>query len=374
MMKKSHKIFQEKTYLLSWMKINIRILFILFWLCCLTGFILLSYVSRYFVPERSLSIYMWADKIDESVLQKFEKDTGIKIYVNYYESNEELITKFEIAKDLNCDIILPSEYIVEPLAQQGFLKKIDLSRCNFIDRIYPEFMNMSFDPENQYSLPIYWDVLGLGYTHSYFKDGLPSNSWSLIFDKNKIPCKQISMVDDSREAIFLSLKYLGWKNTQLNSEQLDHIEKLFLEQKSWVGAYTDFQQGYFLTSKTYPLVVGQRERIVREMLTDDDLSFTIPDEGSLLILSNIVISASSKKDNLIYQFINYIYSHDIMMFNCKEFCLLPTIKDALEELPQQYIGIKDFLPGQKNFKKLAIFPNILTQKQINDIWIAFKSF
>lgn len=374
MMKKNHNFFSENSYILSFIKINIRILCILFCLSCLTGFILLSYVSQYFVEKKSLSIYMWSDKIDESILQKFEKDTGIKIYVNYYESNEELITKFEIAKDLNCDIILPSEYIIEPLVQQGFLKKIDRSRCNFIDRIYPEFMNMSFDPENQYSLPIYWDILGLGYTHSYFKHGLPSNSWELIFNKNIIPCKQISMVDDSREAIFLALKYLGWNSSQLSSDQLTIIEDLFIQQKSWVGAYTDFQQGYFLTSKTYPLVVGQRERIIRQMLTDTDLGFTIPEEGSLLIISNVVISASSKKDDLIYEFINYIYNHDIMMFNCKEFCLLPTTQDVLEKLPQKYIGVQDCLPGEKNFKSLKIFPNVLTQKQINDIWIAFKSF
>lgn len=374
MMKKFHNNSEKQSYILSFVKINIRLLFILFWLSCITGFILLSYVSHYFVPKRSLSIYMWSDKIDESILQKFEKDTGIKIYVNYYESNEELITKFEIAKDLNCDIILPSEYIIQPLIQQGFLKKIDHSRCDFIDRLYPEFMNMSFDPHNEYSLPIYWDVLGLGYTHSYFQDGLPSNSWNLIFNEKQVPCKQISMVDDSREAIFLSLKYLGWNSTQLNTQQLQTIEELFLAQKSWVGAYTDFQQGYFLTSKTYPLVVGQRERIVREMLTDNDLAFTIPDEGTLLLISNIVICASSQKDDLVYQFINYIYNHEMMMLSCKEFCLLPTVKDVLEELPQEYIGVQDCLPGQKNFKKLQIFPNVLTQKQINDIWIAFKSF
>ena len=373
-MKKFHNNFPDNTYITYFAKINIRLFFILFWTICLTGFVLLSYVSLYFVQERSLSIYMWSDKIDESILQKFEKETGIKIYVNYYESNEELVTKFEISKDLNCDIILPSEYIIEPLAAQVFLKKIDLSRCDFVDRIYPEFMKMSFDPNNEYSLPIYWDILGLGYTHSYFKNGLPFNSWDLIFNKNLIPCKQISMVDDSREAIFLSLKYLGWDSKQLNSQQLDGIEKLFLEQKSWVGAYTDFQQGYFLTSKTYPLVVAQRERIVREMLTDADVGFTIPDQGSLLIISNVVICASSKKDDLIYQFLNYIYSHDVMMFNCKEYCLLPTIKDVLEELPQEYIGVDNLLPGQKNFQNLDIFPNILTQKQINDIWIAFKSF
>ena len=134
-----------KKILTSFLKLQVRLLFILFWFACLLGFIMLSHVSKFFVPERSLSIYMWADKIDESILYKFEQETGIKIYVNYYESNEELVTKFEIAKNLNCDIILPSEYIIQPLVQAKALKKIDHSRCNFIARIYPEFMHKSFD-------------------------------------------------------------------------------------------------------------------------------------------------------------------------------------------------------------------------------------
>ncbi len=352
----------------------VRLLFVGIWLGFLFGFILLSYVSDYFVQDRSLSIYMWADKIDESVLQKFEQETGIKIYVNYYESNEELVTKFEISKDLNCDIILPSEYIIQPLVKAGFLKKIDLSRCEFVDRIYPEFMGHYFDPENEYSLPIYWDMLGLGYTKSYFEDGLPINSWSLIFDKNLIPCKKISMVDDAREAIFLAHKYFNFDVHALQVEDLENIKNLFIEQKEWVGAYTDFQEGYFLTSKTYPLVVSQREIVMRERLTHEDLAFVVPQEGSLMIFTNVVICASSQKDDLVYQFLNYIYQYDNLVHNCEKFCILPTVPDVLELLSDEYIGVTDMLPGQDGFKRLEIFPNILTQKQINDVWIAFKSF
>ena len=356
------------------LKMQVRLLIILFWLSCLFGFVLLSYVSEYFVPTRSLSIYMWPDKIDESILQKFEQETGIKVYVNYYESNEELVTKFEIAKNLNCDIILPSEHIIATLAKSGFLKKLDKSRCDFIDRICPEFMGQYFDPHNEYSMPIYWDVLGLGYTKSYFQEGLPSNSWSLVFDKNLIPCKQIGMVDDSREAIFLADKYFGSDCQNIDTAALEKIKNLFIEQKSWVGAYTDFQQGYFLTSKTYPLVVCQREIVARHMLTHNDLAFTVPDEGSLLLLINVVICASSEKDDLIYQFLNYIYKYEVLMYNCQEFSILPAVKDVLEELPQEHIGVENLLPGQEVFKRLEIFPSLLTQKQINDVWIAFKSF
>jgi spermidine/putrescine transport system substrate-binding protein len=366
--------FLKNGWIQFFLKLQVRLLFILVWVLFLVGFLLLSHISKYFVPQRSLSVYMWADKIDESILHKFEEETGIRIYVNYYESNEELVTKFEIAKDLNCDLILPSEYIIQSLAHAGFLKKIDKSRCDFIERISPEFMGKYFDVENEYSLPIYWDTLGLGYTKSYFHDGLISNSWDLIFNQDLIPCKKISMVDDSREAIFLAHKYLNFDSKTLSSDQLKQIEKLFIKQKVWVGAYTDFQQGYFLISKTYPLVVSQREIIAREMLVHNDIAFTVPHEGSLLILSNVVICASSKKDDLIYQFLNYIYKHEVLMHNCKEFCILPVVKDVLDLLPQQYIGVENLLPGQELFQRLEIFPNILTQKQINDVWIAFKSF
>lgn len=353
------------------LKNSIRLLFIMFWVMVLFGFVMVSHVSQYFVPQRSICVYMWSDKIDEVILHKFEQETGIKIYVNYYESNEELITKFEIGKDLNCDLILPSEYIIQPLAKAGFLKKLDKDRCDFVDRIYPEFKQHYFDPANEYSLPIYWDVLGIGYTKSYFQQGLPLNSWNLIFDRGSVPCKQISMVDDSREAIFLASKYFDFDPEHLD---IAKIKQLFIEQKAWVGAYTDFQQGYFLTSKTYPLVVCQREIVARQMLTHDDLSFTIPDEGSMFILTNVVICASSKKDDLIYQFLNYIYRYDVLMHNAKEFCILPAVQDVLQDLPEEYIAVRDVLPGQSLFKNLELFPNLLTQKQINDLWIAFKSF
>jgi spermidine/putrescine transport system substrate-binding protein len=372
MINRNKKFIQQIiTFILTF---QVRCMAILFWALFLIGFLLLSHVSMFIVEDRSLSIYMWADKIDESILQKFEKETGIKIYANYYESNEELVTKFEIGKDLNCDLIIPSEYIVRTLTQGGFLKPIDKTRCDFIHKIYPEFLGYDFDKNNEYSLPIYWDFLGLGYTKSYFEHGLPSESWKLIFDKNTVPCKQISMVDDSREAIFLAYQYFGWNVDLVDDHRLYKIKNLFIEQKEWVGAYTDFQHNYFLTSKTYPLVVSQREAIVREMITHDDIHFVLPQEGSLLILSNVVICKSSEKDDLIYQFLNFLYRHDVMTHNCKEFCLLSTVKNVMDDLPFEYIGVEGILPGEEHFDQLKLFPNVLTQKQINDLWIAFKSF
>ena len=354
------------------LRAQVRIAFLLFWLAALMGFLTLPYIFGQYVEDRSLSLYVWADRIDESILYKFEQDTGIKIYINYYDSNEELLTKLEIEKNSACDIVLPSGYIVDPMIKSGLLKKIDKSKCNFVERINPAFMRHFFDPENDYSLPLYWDTMGIGYTHSFFPKGLPMNSWKLIFDKESVPCKKISMIDDSRESLFLATQYFGYGIEHISKEQLKQFKNLFIQQKQWVGVYTDFQQAYYLMSHTYPVAVGLREFIAREMVENDDIGFIIPEEGSLLTIDNVAIVASSNKDELVYELINYLYEYNTLMSNCKEFSILPAVDDVLNDLPQKHIGIEGILPGQKIFKRLKMLTNILTQKQINDLWIAFK--
>ena len=82
------------------------------------------YVEKYFSKDKKyVCIYTWADRIDESVLQEFEEKTGIKVHVNYYESNEELLTKLEHMPYVDCDLILPSGYIISSMAKAGLLKK-----------------------------------------------------------------------------------------------------------------------------------------------------------------------------------------------------------------------------------------------------------
>ncbi|MGZ6254860.1 MAG: hypothetical protein ACXWL5_02660, partial [Candidatus Chromulinivorax sp.] len=95
---------------------------------------------------------------------------------------------------------------------------------------------------------------------------------------------------------------------------------------------------------------------------------------TLLFMTNVVIPALSDKDEYVYEFLNYIYEYQVLMHSCKEYVLLPCVQDVLQDLPFEYVGIKDILPGQELFKRISLFSNVLTQKQINDVWIAFKSF
>lgn len=354
------------------LKYVVRTLCILFWAAIIYGFLLLPHLEPWFFKDsKYLCIYTWADRIDESVLKEFERKTGIKVYVNHYESNEELLTKLEKMPFVDCDLILPSGYIVESMAESGLIKKIDRSRCNFISRLYPEFATTEFFVRDEYALPLYWDVLGIGFNNQKID---PSQATlKMIFDRDTFMDKKIGMIDDSRQSIVLTALYLGYSLDSLNKEQLRSMRALLNKQKQWVGAYSDFQQGYYLASQTFNMVVSEREHICRQMQNYDYISFVLPEQGSLLTMDHMVISSFTTKDEWIYELINYLYSHEVYKDHCEKFCLLPACKDVLESLDQKYIGIAGLYPGSEMFSTLKVFKNILTSKQINDFWIKLKA-
>lgn len=346
----------------------VRFLFLMFWLAITYALLLTPYLEKVFFKEsKYLCLYTWADRIDDSILHDFEKKTGIKVYVNHYESNEELLTKLEKMPYVDCDVILPSGYIVSAMARSNLIKKIDVDKCNFISRIHSSFRN----PEHGYSIPLYWDILGIGYNNQ--KIDKDSVTLKMVFDRDSYRKKKIGMIDDARQTIVLTAIYMGYPLDSLSHEQLRQMRHLLRKQKEWVGAYSDSQQGYFLASETFNMVVSEREYICQQMLKHPFISFKIPEESSLLTVDCVVVSASSNKDQWVYEFINHLYSYDVLKRNCEKHCLLPVCTDVFNVLDKKYIGVDGLTLDSDLFRKLKTFKNILTHKEINDFWVKLKA-
>lgn len=353
-------------------KYFLRFLVILTWI----GLIYLFLVFPFFFKnknedEKSLRVYTWANRIDESVLQDFEEKTGIKIYLNYYESAEELLTKIEMMPSLDCDVMLPSAHILQRMIHANLIKKIDKKKCPFINQIYQEFLTNNPDGASEYSIPLYWDVFGLGY--NTLKVDHNNISLNMLFDRNSIVGKEVGMTDEAREAIFLAAQYLHLDLNNLDHAELKKIRQLLKDQKSFVGAYTDSQQGYFLASDTFALVASDREIVCRQMQNYDFVKFALIPQGSMLRVDSVVINTQTQKDDLIYEFLNYLFSDEVLLYHAQKFCILPTKKTVFEALEFKYIGVPDLYPGSQGFKKLINFNVGLSQKAINDFWIRFKA-
>lgn len=351
-------------------KYVIRFLITLCWIGLIYGFVMLPYFLNK-SDERSLRIYTWANRIDESILQDFENRTGIKIYLNYYESAEELLTKLEVMPLLDCDLMLPSDHILDRMILTGLVKKIDVTRCPFIENIDSQFLSAVYKNNDLYAIPMYWDVFGIGY--NALKVSSSSVDLNLLFNKNDIVGSEVGMTDEPREAIFLAAQYLNHDLNNLGLYELKSIRRLLKEQKSWVGAYSDSQQGYFLASDTFNVAASDREIICRQSLINSHIKFALLKKGSMLRVDSMVINATSKKDDLIYEFLNFLFSDKILMIHAQKFCILPTMTELCKQLDQTVTGVANLYPGSAVFNTFIRFKLPLTQKEINDFWIRFKA-
>ncbi|TXK90896.1 extracellular solute-binding protein, partial [Parageobacillus sp. SY1] len=112
--------------------------------------------------KNTLTVYNWGDYIDPELIKKFEKQTGIKVIYQTFDSNEAMMAK--IAQGgTTFDVAVPSEYAISKMKEDGLLIPLDHSKLPNLKYINPRFLNLSFDPGNKYSVPYFWGTVGIVY-------------------------------------------------------------------------------------------------------------------------------------------------------------------------------------------------------------------
>ena len=351
-------------------KLSIRAVIVAVWVTLIFSFLYSPLATRY-VTQESLNVFMWPGVVDPKLIHEFEQKTGIKVNVNYYSANEELIVKLLATKGAGYDLVVPSDYAVKILIENDLLQKIDKSKLDFYDKIHPRFLGLYFDPENDYSIPNEWYILGLGINKAFFKDGLPPASWKLVFDPAYMP-KHLGLMNDCRDLINVAMKYKYGTVRKLNETEIEEIKCLLCEQKKNAEAYTDFRGDFFLESGNCPVVMVSNSYIWKTLRKNPDFEFLIPEEGTFLSLENYAIPKTSKKTDQVYQLLNFLFDPVVQEHSFEEYVWLSTRKDAT------YISDIDVLKksievlNDPNYP-IELFRSELTDEQVNEIWLALKS-
>lgn len=226
------------------MKGLIRLGLILFWILLIFAIIYWPKLGLFPSNPKSINIFTWGDILEPSVVAEFENVTGIKVNLNYYTTNEELLVKMKATRGVGYDLIIPSDYAVKILAKEGFLKPIDKTKLLFWNEINPFLLGHPFDPNNTYSIPFEWEIFGLGINKEYFQTHTLIPSWDMVFDPAAVNYK-ITMLNDPIEAIQMAAYYLFGPIKSLSPEQVRQVQTLLNRQKNWVEAYADFRGDYF---------------------------------------------------------------------------------------------------------------------------------
>lgn len=261
----------------------------------------------------TLYVYNWGDYIDESVLDTFEEETGIKVVYETFATNEEMYTK--IARGGSTyDIAIPSEYMIEKMINEDLLVPIDLTKIKNFSKIDDRFKNLSFDPENKYSVPYFWGTVGIIYNTEVIKDNI--DSWSVLWDdKYK---GMFTMMDSQRDSIMVALKELGYSMNTRDLNELEEAKQLLIDQKPNVLAYVgDNVKDMLISGEAAMAVVwsGEASNVIQD---HPEFAYALPKEGSNMWYDNIVIPKGAKNVEAAHKFIDFLCREDIAFKNADE--------------------------------------------------------
>jgi spermidine/putrescine transport system substrate-binding protein len=315
--------------------------------------------------KSKLKIYNWGMYIGKNTISDFEKKYNCEVVYDNYLSNEEMIAKLKAG--VSYDIIFPTDYAIKILKTLNLIQKLDHSKLTNITHIDSKFLNLSFDPKNEYSIPYHWGTSGIGYDSSKIKNiSSYSDLWNEKY-KNKI-----AVVDDPRFVIGTILIYLGYspnttKITELNKAK-EILSKIMKNSKSMYNTPTIFSSG------EVEMVFGYSSGIFQMSATQNNkIKYTIPKEGTLLWFDSMCIPIKSENPKLAHNFINYILEPKVIAEISNEIFAANANKDSKNFLTQELKNNKDVYLSSKNMKKAYFIKDLGEKNKLYlNIWQDMK--
>ena len=315
--------------------------------------VLFGYYSTKTTSTGSLKVYNWGEYMDPQVLELFEKETGISVTYDEYETNESMYPI--VAKGAaDYDLICPSDYMIQKMSDEGLLEPINWSRipnAKNIDDQYFEFAR-GYDENNTYSMPYLWGTVGILYNKKMVKG--PIDSWGVLWDTRYQD--DILMQKSVRDAFGVALKYLGYSLNTTDEAQLDEAKQKLLEQK-----HSGVVQAYVVDEVRDKMIAGEAAMGViysGEALTcmeeNEDLAYVIPKEGSNLWMDNFAIVKGAKNKENAEKFLNFLCRPEIMKMNFEYITYSVPSSKARELLPDEYKNSTIAFPALDSLKNCEV--------------------
>lgn len=318
--------------------------------------------------KNRVNVYIWSDYLSPDVIEKFENETGIKVNLDTYDSNEALLEKLQTGVS-KYDVVVPSDYMVQILIKQNLLRKIDKGKIPNIKNIDKKFLNLEFDPDNDFSIPFFWGTTGFAYRKD--KLGEIPNSWWVLFDE-KYKGK-ILMLDDMRECFAVALKLLGHSINETDTTILLKAKELLMKQKSLVKQYNSSGFDQAILSGDVWIAHGWSGQLVKVCESDTNIIYVFPKEGGTLWIDNLAIPKSAENVENAHIFINFLLRPEISA-KVSEFSGYATANDSAKKFINPKYLTKQRYPDEKTLEKFELMKDLgAVTKLLDRFWTEIKS-
>ena len=283
--------------------------------------------------DRVVNVCSWGEYLDMSLIEEFEAQTGITVNYKTTDSNETLYSLLENGGS-DFDVVVPSDYMISQLIEEDWLQPLDYSKIPNFEKIADRFKNLSYDPENLYTVPYTWGTLGIIYNTTMVDE--PITSWSAMFDDTA--AGNVLLIDNSRDAFGMALYYLGYSVNTTDEAQIREAYELVAD--AWDrGVY----QGKGM-DEIFQLMEGNNIAVATYYAGDylsmyennENLAYVIPEEGSNWFVDAMCLMKDAKNVDEAHEWINFIASTDANLRNMDYIWYASPNEEALEMYPEWY--------------------------------------
>jgi putrescine transport system substrate-binding protein len=278
--------------------------------------------------EKVLNVYNWSDYIDLGVVEDFQRETGIKVNYDVFDSNEVLETKL-LTGNSGYDLVVPSAYFLERQIQAGVFRKLDKTQLPNLANLDPDLARRvaGHDPGNEYGVVYMWGTTGIGYDAAKVAAIMPDapvDSWRLVFDPSvvaKFKGCGVSVLEDPTDMVGTMLLYLGKDPNSQSADDLKLAEEKLLAIRPYIRMITSAQYIEGLANGELCIAVGYSGDILQardraaEAGKKVDIRYSIPKEGALMWFDTLAIPADAKHPGNAHLFINYLLRPDVAARN-----------------------------------------------------------
>jgi spermidine/putrescine-binding protein len=316
-----------------------------------------------------LNLFIWTEYIPDSVIKAFEKETGIKVNIATYSSNEDMLAKVKASKTGVYDIVVPSDYMVKMMAGEGLLEEIDKSAIPNLKNIDPSYLNRDFDPGNKFSVPYMAGVAALIINKTKVSEDIAS--FAQIFNIKYE--NSIVILDDFRAIIGAVSKSLGYSFNTTNPAQLEKVEPAMLLLKPNIKLRdSDSPKTAMLNEETIIGYMWNAEIAIAMQEKPDTFEIVFPKEGSYLFIDNLAILKNAKNLENAKKFIDFILRAEISKMISEEYPYTNPNKEAVALLPDSYKKNSASNVPAEVFVKGEFIKDIgSTVEKYDEIWTKF---
>lgn len=321
---------------------------------------------------REVNVCSWGEYIETDLIDQFEEETGIKVNYTTTESNETLYSLLKTGGS-SYDVIVPSDYMVSRLIDEGMLEELDFSNIPNFDQIGDDYKYLDYDPENLYSVPYTWGTTGIIYNTKMVTK--PVDNWSILFDEDYKG--EILMIDNPRDAMGVALMYLGYSINTTDREELQEAYELLRSQKPILQAYVMDQIFDKLEGGEAAMGVYYAGDFLAMKENNPDLAFAIPKEGANFFVDAMCIPKGAKNKSEGEAWIDFMCTYDASLANLEYIWYgspnTKAMEDFLTELEPEDAAVLN--PSKETLDQCEMFLN-LPQDILNlydELWVLLKS-